>query len=445
MSCWLWFSGMGLFLRLATLVAPPERLELQWRPETATPVTAANRLAEGVFLKRSGVDPYDGGVFHEPPLVLAAANALTNAEGSTDERVMGILRLAVELVTAVALTLTTSGAAALLRRRQASDAKDRHEDAQELAASEGTLLSAPWLTMAIYLLNPYSILSFASRSTIAVDNLFLAAFLATCVRGRRLPSCFFLALAAYKTLYPAMLIVPLCLAVHQQANEDRKQQSSLFVSSAVTVTVFSAFFSSLVWFSGHFIMEGNWSFLASTYGFVLSVPELTPNMGLFWYFFTEMFEHFRLFFVCTFQLNTLAYVAPLTVRLRRQPFLLAFSLVALTAIFKSYPSYGDVGLYLSLLPAVGYLLPYTRQILIVGCMLLATTSLGPVVHYLWVYAGSANANYFFAINLVFGTAQIFLVTDLLFANIRREFYLQHGFKWLRENANRPDGPRLLFI
>jgi hypothetical protein len=30
------------------------------------------------------------------------------------------------------------------------------------------------------------------------------------------------------------------------------------------------------------------------------VGDHTPNVGLFWYFFTEMFEHFRLFFVCVF-------------------------------------------------------------------------------------------------------------------------------------------------
>ena len=42
-------------------------------------------------------------------------------------------------------------------------------------------------------------------------------------------------------------------------------------------------------------------------------------------------------------------------------------------------------------------------------MFLATTALGPILYHLWIYNGSANANYFFAINLVFGTAQIFLV------------------------------------
>lgn len=32
----------------------------------------------------------------------------------------------------------------------------------------------------------------------------------------------------------------------------------------------------------------------------LTVPDLTPNVGLWWYFFTEMFDHFRNFFLMVF-------------------------------------------------------------------------------------------------------------------------------------------------
>ena len=66
-----------------------------------------------------------------------------------------------------------------------------------------------------------------------------------------------------------------------------------------------------------FLLEkGSWAFLKSTYGFILTVPDLTPNMGVFWYFFTEMFEHFRLFFICVFQINAFIYAVPLAVKLR---------------------------------------------------------------------------------------------------------------------------------
>ncbi len=44
--------------------------------------------------------------------------------------------------------------------------------------------------------------------------------------------------------------------------------------------------------------------------------DLTPNVGLFWYYFTEAFTHFRPFFIFLFQYHVLVYVIPLTIRFR---------------------------------------------------------------------------------------------------------------------------------
>jgi phosphatidylinositol glycan class U len=35
------------------------------RPEVSTPINSYKRLLEGIFLYKSGLDPYDGGVFHQ--------------------------------------------------------------------------------------------------------------------------------------------------------------------------------------------------------------------------------------------------------------------------------------------------------------------------------------------------------------------------------------------
>lgn len=40
------------------------------RVEISTPVTSFKRLQEGVFLYTHNVSPYDGGVFHQAPLLL---------------------------------------------------------------------------------------------------------------------------------------------------------------------------------------------------------------------------------------------------------------------------------------------------------------------------------------------------------------------------------------
>ena len=46
------------------------------------------------------------------------------------------------------------------------------------------------------------------------------------------------------------------------------------------------------------------------------MPDLTPNIGLYWYYFLEIFDHFREFFLCVFNLSVLACATPLIIRLR---------------------------------------------------------------------------------------------------------------------------------
>lgn len=89
----------------------------------------------------------------------------------------------------------------------------------------------------------------------------------------------------------------------------------------------------------------------------LNVRDLKPNIGLFWYFFTEMFGHFHLLFICTFQINAFIYMIPLTIRFFNEPSILIYSFCALMSIFKSYPCIGDVGFYLALLPMWKHLFP----------------------------------------------------------------------------------------
>lgn len=91
--------------------------------------------------------------------------------------------------------------------------------------------------------------------------------------------------------------------------------------------------------------------LGFSFLFRLNHRDLKPNIGLFWYFFTEMFEHFRTLFLFSFQLNaTVLYLVPLTIKLYKRPIFLATILIALSSIFRSYPCVGDIALYMALFP-----------------------------------------------------------------------------------------------
>ena len=120
----------------------------------------------------------------------------------------------------------------------------------------------------------------------------------------------FWALATYQSFYPVMLLVPLIML----------NTTDSYLRNNVVLKVISIFmgFMVLIYYSSYLLMNHSWTFVTSTIGFIVTVPELTPNMGLFWYFFTEMFEHFRAFFVSTFQINCFIYVYPLAARLKDQ-------------------------------------------------------------------------------------------------------------------------------
>jgi len=47
-----------------------------------------------------------------------------------------------------------------------------------------------------------------------------------------------------------------------------------------------------------------------------------------------------------------------------------------------------------------------RMTLVVGCMLLVATILTPLLWHLWMHAGSANANFYFAMSVLYSIAQV---------------------------------------
>ena len=74
---------------------------LSERPELVTPLTSWKRVTEGLALKRAGMTPYDGDVYHETPLML---RVIDFADGILGENNMWVLVLIVDLMTALILS-----------------------------------------------------------------------------------------------------------------------------------------------------------------------------------------------------------------------------------------------------------------------------------------------------------------------------------------------------
>lgn len=177
--------------------------------------------------------------------------------------------------------------------------------------------------------------------------------MAKAVDRKPLSSILALALASYLSLYPALLLPPLlllCYDRHKRAEGDGK---GFFITRIATFCGSSG----MLLYLSYLLTGASWEFLSSTYGVHLLLPDLTPNVGLWWYFFIEMFDSFREFFLGVFWLHLGCYVGGLCFRLRTQPLFVITTMLGIFAIFKPYPSVSDTSLYFACLSLYRHIFP----------------------------------------------------------------------------------------
>lgn len=391
------------------------RSSIQDRVEISTPLNSWKRVLEGVHLYTVDVDPYSGDLFHESPLVLIVVRFLIQFLGPF----IDVVFVSIDILVAHLLYSTAFTYVSFIKKEEDKKLKkgEYSNVSTNLVLTDSDTQNIPAYVSSAYLFNPYVIFNCVGQTTTSFQNLLLAGLFYSLVKKKKLICVLILSLVTLQTFYLFILIVPVCLQFY---NTERSKKYIY-----VILFIFTVSFGCLLGIC--FQISGSWNFIDSTYGFILNVNDLTPNIGLFWYFFTEMFDHFRALFISALQINaTILYLFPLALHLRNEPVFLSFILTALTAVFKSYPCIGDVGFYFSLLPIWKHLFFFMQQSFITTCFLITTSVLGPTVWHLWIYAGSANANFFFGATLAFATAQIFLITDLLFAHKKRTFALKCG-------------------
>ncbi|XP_055639754.1 phosphatidylinositol glycan anchor biosynthesis class U protein [Toxorhynchites rutilus septentrionalis] len=387
---------------------------IQNRVEVATPLNSWKRAVEGAYLYANGTNPYDSDLYHQNALVLVSVWYLFQQAAS----IIAMTFIQLEVGTILMLKVAAAVFIKELYSKQLKRSRSFAKGTKELQISKDDLEYIPYYVALAYMFNPYSILNCVGQTTTVLSNFLLALFLLGTSYRLRIIACVALALETQINIYPCVLIIPSALFI---AEHDKNKTLSIIATCLTFLLAFLAVNGAA------FGIIGDWSFLDATYGFILNSRDLQPNIGLFWYFFTEMFDHFRTLFLCTFQINaTVLYLFPLTFKLHKEPIMLMTMLLALGVVFRPYPCVGDISMYLSLLPLWKSISKFMGHNFIVGATMLVTSVLGPTVWHLWIYSNSANANFYFGVTLVFCTAQIFLITDLFFAYIKREFCLKNG-------------------
>lgn len=404
-------------LRLA-LFATPIPAYIQDDYQLASAVTSFARLKEGVFLSEKGIDPYTGGVFLHSPLLLALFSTVfpLSTFGTA------ILWSALDGLTAWCLVN--------LWRLRSSLVDDRKEA----------------LIVVLYMLNPYTLLPTLARSTATIDTALTVLTLFLACRKRTAPALLALAALVHISLPSVLIVAPVIMVLgntrapsstlanpgtseKSATSEKGKGKAGVEVRSGCWKQVFMglewAVYMGVLAFAGR-VATGSWNWVWRSWGAVVTMSDATPNCGMWWYFFTEMFDHYRPFFLFTFSAHPLIYIAPICMKFRQDPFYATYLLLGIGAMLKSYPTFADAGLFISLMPLFPETFPYLRHPLPTFLWHLHSALLMPLASHLWLSQGTGNANFLYAATLVFGLANLAMVVDAVWAGLRAAFVVQEG-------------------
>lgn len=314
------FAVAGLLRFAAFTLLPGITVALSERVEVSTPISSYKRLQEGLFLFERGVSPYDGGVYHQAPLLLPIFELLPAV----------VIFVGLDLLNAYNLTL-------IAERLKLHTPRFRKLSATQISA--------------FYLFNPFTILSCLGASTTSIANAAIFQAVAGAATGNAFGTMFALAFGTYLSLYPVLLLPPVVLLWSQAKSVKLDTQKLILLLGIFLGTVAGLLAISAL------LVDDFADFLSSCYGAQITLTDLTPNIGLWWYFFIEIFDSFRSFFIGVFWIHLIGYVGALTLRLPGQPLFVIISLTGLIAIFKPYPSASDVALYFGLLPLYQHVMP----------------------------------------------------------------------------------------
>ena len=372
-----------------------------------------------------GISPYDGDTFHDQPVFLHLYKYLL----SFSPFQVNLFFILMDVMTAVLLAISSySHMLDMFESEQKQLNKLKPQDCREIMINPDTMTRSCFLVGCLYLLSPYSVLACVGKSTGVLHNLLIALAILSASCSLRIIALAVTAVIVYQCLHALVLLAPIVMLIELQRSPCRcpnYASRGVWCSIMISLVLFGIFMMSLLQLS-QYSMSNSWQFTTSTFQFQLTVPDLTPNIGIYWYFFTEMFEHFRSFFLFTFQTNSFLYKIPLAIMFRKSACVFVFVQLILLSLFKPYPSVSDLSLYLALIPTFHHILQLTRQGLVVGCTIVTCTAVAPIMWHLWIMLGNANSNFYFGVTLAYNVAQILFATDVMFAFKKREFYLQHG-------------------
>eukprot|EP00924_Labyrinthula_sp_SR-Ha-C_P015912 snap_masked-scaffold_4-processed-gene-12.30-mRNA-1 protein AED:1.00 eAED:1.00 QI:0/0/0/0/1/1/4/0/352 len=291
-----------------------------------TPFDSISAAEEGVFLYKNSINPYEGDIYHGSILYLPVLSKISSFSFSTRYCVFFCLELLLALLLKKLVSLiwnvdrinSYKSEIELSNSTEVGfnisdpdkfnalgtlDIRNRFfpRNEAELSSSTSFLETLPELVFAFFYLNPISILSTYFMNTSIFKNIFFLTFLALCANKNTYRAAVTLSLLICIDFYALSLIVPFLLYNGKQNPVIIPLligSISFFVTLSMVLTdPFNLSFEDLLYYSQVRQLEA---------------PDLTPNIGTWWYLFTQTFPQFKFYFMVVFSVHPFVYTMPLT-------------------------------------------------------------------------------------------------------------------------------------
>ncbi|CAH6720554.1 GPI transamidase component Gab1p [[Candida] jaroonii] len=376
--------------------------------ELSTPINSFGSLKESFFYLSNGINPYNGGINHHSPLLVSFFYNFQQLLGNN------MFTIFTNFLYALVDALISLRLVKINNWYHKYNSERRGEKLYKISDD---------LIVSFYLFNPLMILSTLSHSTLIFSLFFTIESVYQIINGNLPRSMISLSISSYLSLTPIYLIFPILAFAHRLIKVDQLSQI-YFHGSAVFITSIGL----LLFFS--LILTSSAEFIDQCYGTVIRFDKLQPNIGLWWYFFTEMFDFFTPFYLGVFNLFHFIFILPITIRLFEYKshktvgdgFLAIFLCYVWLSFTKPYPTIGDLGFSISLMPIFsGTIIPYCKLIHITGIVWLIGLLLSPILYYCWIVLGNGNANFFYSMNLLFGAVHILILIDFLWGKLVSDY------------------------
>lgn len=276
-----------------------------------------------------------------------------------------------------------------------------------------------------YMFNPFTLLTTFARSTYLINNLILISTFSCLVKNQIEVAIVLLSLSSYLTYYSWYLLIPVCYSIYQ----DKKKAKS--VLNAVLLFLVSI---GILFAMSYSMSNNSFNFINLCYLTIIKFKKITPNLGLWWYFFTEIFEFFNNFYLSVFNLYGFIFVFPLSIRFitggnKMSLLFVIWIIIGITNFSKPYPVFSDYSLFYS---SVFLFKPYYKFLKfspVVSYVALFVVFLqSPTFYVVWMILNSGNANFFYAISLTLNLVQAIILSDFVWAFLQAEYYTSHSSK-----------------